>query len=172
MPSKLSLAGLQNPIRRSLSVFLTGILFGAFIHTALGQGGGRIAVNHVAVNVENLDDAVKFFTQTMGFREAFTSRDDKGQPILVYVQANRDTFIELQPATAQNPPGLNHIGLEVEDLRGYIARLKEHGVKTEEPRVGRSKAILSNTTGPGGARIELLEFPPDSVQRKAIQSWR
>jgi len=70
--------------------------------------GNRLAgmnyVNHVAISVANFDEAFAFYTQKMGFREAFTVRDDKGQPLLAYVQASRNTFVELQPANANRPP--------------------------------------------------------------------
>ena len=50
--------------------------------------------------VENFDEAFKFYTQKMGLREAFTVKDAAGKPTLAYVQANRNTFVELQQANA------------------------------------------------------------------------
>ena len=37
---------------------------------------------------------------------------------------------------------------------------------------GFSKAILSNVTDLNGLRIELAELTPDSLQRKAMNSWK
>jgi catechol 2,3-dioxygenase-like lactoylglutathione lyase family enzyme len=137
---------------------------GSAIATGFAQGNrlaGTNYVNHVAISVANFDEAFAFYTQKMGFREAFTVRDDKGQPVLAYVQASRNTFVELQPANANRPPGLNHFGLHVENLRATSPPLKQRGVTVEEPRADeirrwRTPQILAR-------RIELFEFDRTAV---------
>src|SRR3954471_17761833 len=124
---------------RGALLFTAGLFVGLMIHAGVTAQGNRVmAVNHVGITVENFDEAVKFYTQTMGFREAFAYRDDKGAPALTYLQVSRDTFIELQPATAERRPGISHIGLEVPDMNAALSRLKRFGVTTEEPRKGRT----------------------------------
>src|ERR1700730_6116130 len=159
---------------RTSIVFLLGLLLGSAMSTTLAQGNrlaGMNGVNHVGINVSNFDQAMAFYTQKMGFHEAFTVRDDKGQPTLAYVQASPNTFIELQPAGAR-PLGISHVGLHVEDIRATIASLKQRGVTVEEPRVSSTQSMIANVTGPGGVRIELSELTPESLQRKAIDGWK
>jgi lactoylglutathione lyase len=160
---------------RTSIAFLMGLLLGAVISTSSAQGNklaGMDGVNHVGINVQNVDAAKAFFTEKMGFREAFTVRDDKGQPTLTYVQASGNTFIELQPVGAGRDPGISHVGLQVEDIRATVSNLKQRGVTVEEPRVSATKSMIANVTGPDGVRIELSELPPESLQRKAINSWK
>jgi catechol 2,3-dioxygenase-like lactoylglutathione lyase family enzyme len=160
---------------RASTGFFAGIVLGVFVATGFAQGdrlAGMNYVNHVGVSVENFDEAFAFYTQKMGFREAFTVRDDKGQPTLAYVQVSRNTFVELQPSNTTRPPGLTHFGLHVENLRDAVATLKQRGVTVEDPRAGRQDSSVANATGPGGVRIELFEFGPDSLQGKAIASWK
>ena len=160
---------------RTSLVFLLGVLLGSAVAPGLAQGNrlpGMNYVNHVAISVANFDEALTFYTQKMGFREAFVIRDDKGQPRLAYVQANRNTFVELQPANANRPPGLNHYGLHVEDLKATVALLKQRGVTVEEPRAGQGDSSSANATDPNGVRIELFQFGSDSAQGKAIDSWK
>ena len=107
----------------------------------------------------------------MGFPEAFRSTDEKGQPTLVYVQISRNTFVELQPANAQRPPGINHFGLHVENMGAAIAMFKQRGANVSEARVSPTKAILANITDPIGVRIELAELPPASLHRQAMERW-
>jgi hypothetical protein len=45
-------------------------------------------------------------------------------------------------------------------------------VKVEDIRTGFTKAPLTNVIDPNGVRLELLEYPPESLQRKAIDGWR
>jgi catechol 2,3-dioxygenase-like lactoylglutathione lyase family enzyme len=159
---------------RTSIVFLMGLLLGSAMSTSLAQGNrlvGMNGVNHVGINVENFDEAMAFYTQKMGFREAFTVRDDKGQPTLAYVQASPNTFVELQPA-GNRAPGISHVGLQVQDIRATIATLKQRGVTVEEPRVSSTKSMIANVTAPSGVRIELSELGPESLQRKAIDSWK
>lgn len=160
---------------RTSGAFLVGVLFGMAIAATYAQGNrlpGTNYVNHVGISVANFDQALAFYTGRMGFREAFTVRDEKGQPVLAYVQVSRNTFVELQPANASRPPGLTHFGLHVENLRGTVAALKQHGVTVEDPRAGRQDSSVANATDPGGVRIELFEFGPRSLQQAAIDSWK
>ena len=88
---------------RGLVLFLGGILLGSAVQTGIAQGDKVVGVNHVGITVEHFDEALRFYTQNMGFREAFVVRDDKGQPVLAYVQVSRDTFLELQPSAPSAP---------------------------------------------------------------------
>ena len=160
---------------RTPVVFLMGLLVGSFIAPGFAQGDrlpGENYVNHVAISVSNFDEAFAFYTQKLGFREAFTARDAQGQATLAYVQVSRNTFVELQRANATRPPGLNHFGLHVADLKESVAFLKKRGVTVEEPRVRPDDSSVANATDPNGIRIEMFEFGPGSPQGKAIASWK
>lgn len=160
---------------RTSIVFIMGVLVGSAITTGFAQGdrlAGNNYVNHVAISVANFDEAFAFYTQKMGFREAFTVRNPQGQPTLAYVQASRNTFIELQPANEKRPAGLNHFGLHVENLKATVATLKERGVKVDDVRVRPDDSSVANATDPGGIRIEMFEFGPGSPQGKAVDSWK
>jgi catechol 2,3-dioxygenase-like lactoylglutathione lyase family enzyme len=156
-----------------LGLFSAGLLAGVAIQNAVGQSGGTgvVALNHVGISVPNLDEAVAYYTKTLGFPEAFRAVNDAGQPVLVYVQISRNTFVELQPAGPQRPPGISHLGVEVENLAETAKLLKERGANVENPRAGSTKALLANVTDPDGMRVELLEITPDSLQRQAIDRW-
>jgi catechol 2,3-dioxygenase-like lactoylglutathione lyase family enzyme len=160
---------------RTPVVFFTGVLLGSVIATGFAQGNrlaGENYVNHVGMAVENFDEAFKFYTEKMGFREAFTVKDAAGKPTLAYVQANRNTFVELQQANATRKPGLNHFGLHVQNLKAVVATLKERGVMVDEIRVRPDDSSVANATDPNGIRIEMFEFGPRSPQGKAIESWK
>ena len=160
---------------RTSVVFVTGFLLGSVIATGLAQGNrlaGENYVNHVAMAVDNFDEAFTFYTQKMGFKEAFTVKDAAGKPTLAYVQANKNTFVELQQANANRKAGLNHFGLHVQNLKAVVATLKERGVMVDEVRVRPDDSSVANATDPNGIRIEMFEFGPGSPQGKAIASWK
>ena len=163
---------------RTSVVFVTGVLVGCALIAAFAQGvrlapGDNVNyVNHVGFAVDNFDEALTFYTQKMGFREAFTVKDAAGKPQLAYVQVSRNTFVEIQQANANRRPGLNHFGLHVENLKSVVATLKERGVMVDDVRVRPDDSSVANATDPNGLRIEMFEFGPGSPQGKAIASWK
>lgn len=160
---------------RTSIVFVIGALVGSALTPLVAQSpklAGENYVNHVGMAVENFDEALAFYTQKMGFREAFVVKDPAGKPTLAYVQVNRNTFVELQQANANRPKGLNHFGLHVENLKATVATLKERGVMVDDVRVRPDDSSVSNATDPNGIRIEMFEFGPGSPQGKAIASWK
>src|SRR5215813_7487192 len=144
---------------RSASLLVVGIVIGLAVSAiAQTQNRGIVGLNHVALSVPNLDQAVAYYTKTMGFPEAFRQTDDKGQVTLVYVQISKNTFIELQPSNPQRPVGINHLGVVVENMGAATAMFKQRGADVSEIRTSGTKAILSNIMAPNGVRIELAEL--------------
>ena len=159
---------------RGAMLFVAGLVIGLAVHVALAQSGSGsvVMMNHVAVAVPNIDEAVAYYSQKMGYREAFRVNDDKGQPRLVYLHISRNTFLELNPVTPQRPAGFNHYGLHVENVAEAVARYKKAGVTVTGTNTSDTKAILANITDPYMGRIELAELPPESLHQKAIASFK
>ena len=131
-----------------------------------------LRLNHVGIYAKDFDESMRFYTKTMGLREAFSIKDKDGKPTLTYLQINRDTFLELAPATAERPAGLSHVGIWPDDLNATVAALRQRGVTVADPRTGATKTSITNVTDPNGVRLELLDFLPDSLPRKAMDGWK
>ena len=159
---------------RSAMLFVAGLFVGVAVHAGFAQsaGSGVVMMNHVGINVPNIAEAVTYYTEKMGYREAFRANDDKGQPRLVYMQISRNTFLELNPANAQRPAGFTHYGLHVENAAAAVARFRKNGVTVSDTNTSDTKAVLANITDPYMGRIELAEITPESLHDKAIQSWK
>ncbi|HZP33699.1 MAG TPA: VOC family protein [Candidatus Acidoferrales bacterium] len=160
---------------RTAVVFLTGLLVGSAITTGVLAQGNKLAgmkgVNHVAMSVDNFEGTLDFYTQKMGFREVLNMHNDQNQPTLAFVQASRDTFLELAPANANRPVGITHFGLLVDDINMTVASLRQRGVMVTDPRTVGEQWMVANVTAPGGIRIELTQLGPDSVPMKAASTW-
>ncbi|HEY1239176.1 MAG TPA: VOC family protein [Bryobacteraceae bacterium] len=159
---------------RGVTLFAAGLFAGLLFHvgTAQNSTGGVVMMNHVGISVPNINEAVTYYTQKMGYREAFRVKDEKGQPRLVYMQISKNTFLELNPVTAQRPAGFSHYGLVVENTPQAVARFRKSGLTVSDPVTSDTKAILANITDPYMGRIELTELPPESMHYKAIQNWK
>jgi catechol 2,3-dioxygenase-like lactoylglutathione lyase family enzyme len=160
---------------RGLVLFVAGILVGVTAQSGLAQQPGQVVLNHVGISVPNVNEAVAYYTQKMGFREAFRGPVDQatGQPALVYMHISRDTFLEIQPVTPQRPAGISHFGLQVPSMKEAVARYRANGATVSDPNVSaNTKALLANVSDPNGNRAELGELTPESLHRKAIESWK
>src|SRR4051812_31994357 len=125
---------------RSVVVFVTGLIVGMAMQSALAQSGRIVGLNHVAVSVADYAGATDFYGRQMGFREAFSFREPNGAPYFTYFQINRNTFVEVMQATPDRPVGCPHFGLEVEGLDSVVDQLKARGVQVRaasvSPRTG------------------------------------
>jgi catechol 2,3-dioxygenase-like lactoylglutathione lyase family enzyme len=155
-------------------LFAAGLFTGLAVHVALAQNANRgvVMMNHVGINVPNIEEAVKYYTEKMGYKEAFRVFDEKKQPRLVYMQISKNTFLELNPANAQRPAGFTHYGLHVENVADAVAMFQKRGITVSDTNVSDTKAVLANITDPYMGRIELAELTPESLHYKAIQSWK
>ena len=161
---------------RGVALFIAGLLVG----TVMMQSGAAqqsnintgLKLNHVGLNVKDFQETLNFYTKTMGLREAFTLRGADGKPSLSYIQISRDTFLELAPAAADRPAGLTHFSFEAENVNATVKKLRELGVKIDDPRVSRTNTLLTAVLDPNGIRFEIAELPADSLPRKAIESWK
>ena len=160
---------------RGAVLFVAGLLSGLTVHVVVAQqtgGAGVEMLNHVGINVPDVTDAVAYYTEKMGYREAFRANDSNGQPRLVYMQISKNTFLELQPTTAQRPAGFTHYGLVVSNAGDAVAAFKKRGLTVTDTSRSDTGVILANITDPYMGRVELVEITPNSMHNKAIQSWK
>ena len=143
------------------------------------NAGLRLSV--VGVGTANYSESMNFYTKIMGFRPAF-SFSPNGKNMNTYFQVSRDTFLELQQANANNPPGLTHIHMATDNAEAVVARLRKAGmpactealktgcvtdVRTAQPTQEKNALIVD----PSGIRIEPTQFTPGSLTKKAVDSW-
>jgi len=162
---------------RGAVLFLSGLIVGAVLMASVAAQGTLnqgLRLNHVGISVPNFQETVNFYEKVMGYRVShrFAPNPD-GRPGTAFVQISRDTFIEIAPAAADTKPSITHIGVGADDIKATVARLNQNGGKATEPRPSaNSGSILANITDPAGIRTELNEQPPDSMMRKAMDSWK
>jgi methylmalonyl-CoA/ethylmalonyl-CoA epimerase len=95
-------------------------------------------IDHVAIAVNNLDDAVKEYQTALGIKEVeFETVESEGVRVAILHLDN--SRIELMEATKETSPikkflttkgeGLHHIALETDGIDGEVDRMKECGIK-------------------------------------------
>lgn len=157
------------------TLFAAGVLVGILLMQPSNAQQNRIPglrLNHVGIYAKDYQESLRFYTQTMGLREAFTIKDNNGNPTLTYLQITKDTFLELAPSTPERPAGLSHIGIWPENLNATVTALRGRSVKIDDPRTGATKTSITNVIDPSGIRLEFLDFLPGSLPREVIDSWK
>jgi catechol 2,3-dioxygenase-like lactoylglutathione lyase family enzyme len=101
----------------------------------------------------------------------------------MFFQMSRNTFLEMQQATADVRPGLTHAHFVVDDLSATLARLRQAGLPAAPPNGPPANAVTAagfsqnifvknaNVYDPNGIRLELNELVPESLMKKAADSW-
>ena len=155
---------------RGILIFVLGVLAGQLIETNKGDNAnpGVIMLNHVGVAVEDMEESVGFYTETMGFERTFALENEAGKATLVQLKVGENTFLELNPANEYLRPGLTHLGIQVEDIESVRAMYAGRGASPTETRTSGSSALFSYIVDPQGIPIELSEYPPDSAQGRVL----
>src|SRR6202790_1876884 len=111
---------------RGLVLFGAGVIAGILMmqpSAAQESRNAALRLNHVGIAVKNFDESMNFYSKVMGFRVAFRFPSPDGKPTTTYFQINRDTFLEMAPATDSLPAGITHIGIETEDIKSTISQI-------------------------------------------------
>jgi catechol 2,3-dioxygenase-like lactoylglutathione lyase family enzyme len=146
--------------------------------------GDALRLMVVGIAVSDYPESENFYEKVLGFPIAFKFSSPDGKRTTKYYQISRDTFLEMQSATADVPPGITHVHIQTQDLNATIARLQQSGLAssprnstapntvTEPGMVQPSNVRSANVFDPIGLRLELNELIPESLTKKAMDSWK
>lgn len=138
-----------------------------------------IRIDHVAVLVEDTEDALRFWRDGLGL-ELQGLRDVPAEHAQIAFLPVGESEVELVKAItedsglarylAKRGPGMHHLCLEVDDIEGMLERLKERGVEliNQEPRTGAGgkRYAFIHPRSAQGVMVELYELPPLESQEE------
>lgn len=140
-------------------------------------------IGHIAFRVTNLQRALDFYCNKLGFSEAFRlEQEGQPSPWIVYIQIAPGAFIELFPDAPSAPgtiPGRDpqasykHVCLLVDDMSATLSDLAVRGLEiAKAPIVGLDHNLQYWIDDPDGNPIELMQIVPASPQAAADASMR
>jgi methylmalonyl-CoA/ethylmalonyl-CoA epimerase len=129
-------------------------------------------IDHVAIAVKDIESALTFWQDTLGLGRVRIQDvpDEEARSALLPIGGSAIELVEpttddsgLARFLAKRGPGLHHICLEVDDLAGWLAMLKEKNVPliNETPVAGadgRTYAFI-HPRGSNGILVELYQLP-------------
>ena len=129
-------------------------------------------IDHIGIAIRQLDEATAIWRDTLGL-EVDSIEKIAEQGVCVAMLPIGETHIELLEPLAQDSPvgkflekrgpGLHHIAVRVNDIRGTLAQLKNKGARLidETPRVGAGGCLVAfiHPSSVNGVLLELVQHP-------------
>jgi methylmalonyl-CoA/ethylmalonyl-CoA epimerase len=129
---------------------------------------GRI--DHIGVAVDDLDGAVKLYSESFGMREQHRETIEAFDVEAVLLEVGEGHVELLQPLSGEsgigkflerNGPGLHHVAYQTADIDSALEQVKAAGLDLidKEPRTGirGSRVAFLHPKATGGVLTELVE---------------
>jgi catechol 2,3-dioxygenase-like lactoylglutathione lyase family enzyme len=124
-------------------------------------------LKHIGFAVYDLDRAMKFYRDILGFQETWRgSRDNKQLSWVNMKVPDGDEYLEFMlyqdPPTMEKLGGMNHLSLEVADIQKAVDHLEARParatyLKKYEVKTGINRKRQINLFDPDGTRTEIME---------------
>ena len=129
-------------------------------------------IDHIGIATRGIDETARFWREALDL-EITETEEVAAQKVRVAMLAIGESRIELLEATSDDSPiskflekrgpGIHHIAVRVDDIRGTLAKIKQYGARLidEEPRVGAHGCLVAfvHPSSTGGVLLELVQQP-------------
>lgn len=132
-------------------------------------------IDHVGIAVPDMDQAIRFYTETLGMRVAHeeTNEEQGVREVLLDVGDEGGARVQLlAPLRADSAvgkfldrsgPGMQQLAYVVDDVDDAAARLRAAGLRVlypaAQPGTAGSRVNFAHPKDTGGVLIELVEHP-------------
>jgi len=130
-------------------------------------------IAHTAYHTPQMDKMLDFYCAKLGFKHAFSIKNDSGGPWIEYIKIADGAFIELFYATPEQVKnGDNryaHLCIRVSDIKATAEHLNANNVPIlwGGPSMGKDKNWQCWCEDPDGNKIEFMYISPESPQANA-----
>lgn len=127
-----------------------------------------MGIANIAVKVDNLEEARKFYSGVVGTEEAFQTKDAGVTGDLACFKVNDRQYVEVSPTLkSETEDRLIRIGFETNDARGLRDYLAGKGVKVpskvgKDPNGNRSFDVMD----PDGHSVQFVQYLPGSIHSR------
>jgi methylmalonyl-CoA/ethylmalonyl-CoA epimerase len=129
-------------------------------------------IDHVAILVDDMEKTLSFWRDGLGMEVSHTQEVQAEQSRVAFLPLGGSEIELVQPTTddsglarylEKRGPGMHHVCLEVDDIRGMLERLKKRGVQLihETPQAGLGGRLYAfiHPKSANGVLVELYQLP-------------
>lgn len=129
-------------------------------------------IDHVAILVSDLEATLGFWKDALGMDLTHIEDVPAEKSMVAFLPVGGSEIELVKPTTddsglakylEKRGPGMHHICLEVDDIEGMLAQLKEKGVQlineTAKEGLGGRKYAFIHPKSANGVMVELYELP-------------
>lgn len=138
-------------------------------------------IDHIGVAVNNIDEALKVYSDALGLILTHTDKEDGQKTIVAFLPAGEGEVELVEPMSEDSPvgkfiqkrgEGIHHICFEVDNIQEVLTRLKEQQVQLidDKPYIGTGgkKIAFIHPKATHGVLIELYEKSPEETRPPMI----
>ncbi|MCL2095848.1 MAG: VOC family protein [Oscillospiraceae bacterium] len=132
-----------------------------------------LGIAHTGHFTAQMDKMLEFYCDKLGFKHAFSIKDEDGNNWIEYIKLADNSFIELFYSSPEKVAGpdvkYHHICIRVRDIHEVAEHLNANGVPIiwGGPSMGKDKNWQCWCEDPDGNKIEFMYISPESPQAKA-----
>jgi catechol 2,3-dioxygenase-like lactoylglutathione lyase family enzyme len=141
-------------------------LIGVLAAVAAAQDLPVTGLAGVGVMTADLEQARQFYTGALGFSEAFSLKNERGQVVSAFFKVNDDQYIQVT-AGPYADIRMAYVSLLTTDIQALRQALLRRGVIPAPTTQNPDGSRMIFLKDPDGARIEFVERPAGSQEARA-----
>jgi catechol 2,3-dioxygenase-like lactoylglutathione lyase family enzyme len=126
-----------------------------------------VGIANIAVKVDSLEEARKFYSGVVGMAEAFPTKDPEVPGGLICFKVNDRQYVEVSPTLKGDEDRLIRIGFETADARKLRDYLAGKGVKVpakvDKDANGNRSFVVKD---PDGYSVQFVQYMPGSLHSR------
>jgi len=138
-------------------------------------------IDHIGIATNGIDEATKWWREALGVDFGETEEVAEQNVRVAKLHLGESCIELLEPISQDSPiskfldkrgPGIHHIAVRVDDIRGELAKMKEKGARLidDVPRTGAGGCLVAfvHPSSTGGVLLELVQNPDASGNRNDL----
>lgn len=121
--------------------------------------GPRIRLHHTHLFASDLDASIEFYRRWFGAEVVGDEVFAGSRNVLVTIGDGRLNFYD-QPPRDRGRNAVHHLGIQTEDLKGLVERMRAGGVEFRKPVSDAGGLSYVMVEGPDGVLLELFQADP------------
>jgi catechol 2,3-dioxygenase-like lactoylglutathione lyase family enzyme len=120
----------------------------------------------VSFTVPDLDKARQFYSDVLGYSEAFDVKDAAGKSQSIFFKVNDDQYLEFAPGDVDGFR-LDRVSLLTDDLKAVATALNRQGITTAEEAKGPDGTEFFSIRDPDRTEFRFVNYGPGSKQAES-----